>query len=137
MASHLSRFVISRAFRRSQGAIKGKSVRRTPLEVNVDEDKAETPSQVSAELKTATMSLFFFNVDRVPFLTSISRKILYSTARALKNREHDVVFVGIIEIIIFYPPASNRGPTWFFVLFFLDKIYLFVERIHCLITLCL
>ena len=48
------------------------------------------------------MSLDIFFIDKIPFLTSISRKILFSTAKALKSREHDIVFAVIIEIANFY-----------------------------------
>ena len=85
-----------------EGAIKGKRVRKAPLEINVDENRTEIPEQLSAELEKITMSLDIFFVDKIPFLTSISRKLHFSTARAIKNREHDVVFAGIMEIINFY-----------------------------------
>ena len=85
-----------------EGAMKGKTVRKTPLEVNVDENRTEILEQLSAELEKITMSLDIFFVDKIPFLTSISRKLLFSTARALKNREHEVVFAGIMEVINFY-----------------------------------
>ena len=85
-----------------EGAIKGKTVRKTPVEVNVDENVIEIPREISARINDVTLSLDIFFVERMPFLTSISRKILYSTARALQNRQHDTVFEAIMEIISFY-----------------------------------
>lgn len=74
----------------------------------MDENKTEIPEQLSAELSKVTMSLDIFFVDRIPFLTSISRKILFSTTRALKNREHDTVFAGIMEIVSFYKMHNHE-----------------------------
>ena len=85
-----------------EGAIKGKTVRKTPVEVDVDENVVEIPREITARLGDVTLSLDIFFVDRMPFLTSISRKIMYSTSRALASRQHGTVFEAIMEIISFY-----------------------------------
>ena len=72
-----------------EGAIKGKTVRKTPVEVDVDQDAVEIPRKITAQLGDVTLSLDIFFVDRMPFLTSISRKIMYTTSRSLMNRHHD------------------------------------------------
>ena len=48
------------------------------------------------------MSLDIFYVDMIPCLTSISRKLLFTTARALRSRDNDTVISAIMEVISFY-----------------------------------
>ena len=85
-----------------EGAIKGKTVRKTPVEVSVDENKTDIPRELAKELEKVTMSLDIFYVDRIPYLTTISRKLLFTTARALQSRDHDAVMSAIMEVISFY-----------------------------------
>ena len=68
-------------------------MRKTPKEVNVDENVAEIPEELSRELEKVT-----FFVEKIPFLTTMSRKLLFTTARALKNIEFNVVFEAIMEV---------------------------------------
>ena len=83
----------------AEGVIKGKTVRKTPKEVNVDENVAEIPEELSRELEKVTMSMDILFVEKIPFLTTVSGKLLFTTARALKNREHSVVFEAIMEVL--------------------------------------
>ena len=68
-----------------EGAIKGMTVRKPLIEVNVDENKTDIPQELTKELEKVTMSLDIFYVDRIPYLTTISRKLLFTTARALQR----------------------------------------------------
>ena len=85
-----------------EGAIKGKTVRRTPVEVSVDENKTDIPQELAKELEKVTMSLDIFYVDRIPYLITISRKLLFTTARGLQSRDHDTVMSAIMEVISLY-----------------------------------
>ena len=70
--------------------------------MNVDENKTDIPEELTKELEKVTMSLDIFFVDRIPYLTTISRKLLFTTARALQSREHNAVMDAIMEVVSFY-----------------------------------
>ena len=91
-----------------EGAIKGKTVRKLPAEVNTDENTTAIPRSLANELKKVTMALDIFYVERMPFLTSISRKLMFTTGKAIKNRKHDEVMAAIVEVASFYKMHGHQ-----------------------------
>jgi hypothetical protein len=63
-----------------EGAIKGKTKRKAPVEVRTDENTTSIPETLAQDLKVVTLAIDIFFIDRAPFLTSISKKdnVLYS-----------------------------------------------------------
>ena len=72
-----------------EGAIKGKTKRKAPVEVRTDENTTTVPKSLAQDLKVVTLAIDIFFIERAPFLTGISRKIMFSTAMALKSRKHN------------------------------------------------
>ena len=92
----------------TEGAIKGKTARKTPLEVNVDEDVISVPREIAARLNDITISLDIFFVERMPFLTSISRKLMYTTTRALQNRLQHTVLKLLWKLLVFIMCTAKK-----------------------------
>ena len=85
-----------------EGAVKQKTMRKLLADVNIDENTTAIPRSLADELKKVTMALDIFYVERMPFLTSISRKLMFTTGKAIKNRRHDEVMAAITEMASFY-----------------------------------
>lgn len=65
-------------------ALKGKTVRQTSVPVVTD--YVEVPPHILRENKNITISVDVMFVNKIPFLTSISRHIKFSTAETLPTR---------------------------------------------------
>jgi hypothetical protein len=85
-----------------EGAIKGKTVTRRPTAVREDLGVIVIPKDILAHRKNVTLCVDIFFVDRKPFFTSISKKIMFSTAEALPNRLKNTVMGAAGRTISFY-----------------------------------
>jgi hypothetical protein len=85
-----------------EGALKGKTVTRRPSAVREDLDVIPIPKNILEHRKNVTLCVDIFFVDRKPFFTSISKKIMFSTAEALPNRLKNTVMGAAGRTIAFY-----------------------------------
>ena len=78
------------------GSLKGKTVRRQPPRVEVDE--VALPTTIQQHYQEVTLGCDIMFVNKIPFLTSISRHIRFGTAQHIKNQQGTTIFNGIRAI---------------------------------------
>ena len=76
-------------FRPDIGALKGKTVRRQPPWVEVE----EVPLQQHYQEVTLACDIMY--VNNIPFLMSVSRHLRFGTAQHIKNQQGATIFNGI------------------------------------------
>ena len=91
-----------------EGAIKGKTVTRKPAAVREEIDVIPIPRNILEHRKYVTLCVDIFFVDRKPFLTSISKKLMFTTAEALPNRLKNTVMGAAGRTIAFYKMHGFR-----------------------------
>jgi hypothetical protein len=85
-----------------EGAIKGKTTRKTPQVLNVEENTTSVPRSIKEENSQVVLSIDIFFIQGSPFFTSISRNLMFTTASTLKNRKKAKVYKAIQGVIGFY-----------------------------------
>ena len=75
------------------GALKGKTVRRQPPRVQVDE--VTLPPTIQQHYQDVTLACDIMYVNKIPFLMSISRHIRFGTAQHIKYQQGMTIFSGI------------------------------------------
>ena len=85
-----------------EGAIKGKTVTKRPSAVREDLNVVTIPKNILAHRRNITLCVDIFFVDRKPFFTSISKKIMFTTAEALPNRLKNAVMGAAGRTIAYY-----------------------------------
>ena len=77
-------------FRPDIGALKGKTVRRQPPRVEVDE--VTLPPTIQQHYQDITLACDIMYINKIPFLMSISRHIRFGTAQYIKNQQGMTIF---------------------------------------------
>ena len=85
----------------SEGAVKGKTVRRRPEEVTT-EHLVDIPKSVMKQHKEITLCADLFFIDGFPYLTTISKGIMFSTVEMMENRKFNTLLDGLLGVISFY-----------------------------------
>ena len=75
------------------GSLKGKTVRRQPPRVEVEE--VSIPPTIQQHYQQVTLACDIMFVNKIPFLMSISRHIRFGTAQHIKNQQGTTIFNGI------------------------------------------
>ena len=88
------------------GALKGKTVRRQPPRVQVDE--VTLPPTIQQHYQDVTLACDIMYVNKVPFLMSISRHIRFGTAQHIKNQQGVTIFNGIRAVHQIYLQRGFR-----------------------------
>ena len=78
------------------GSLKGKTVRRQPPRVAVEE--VSLPATIHEHYQEVTLACDIMYVNKIPFLMSISRHIRFGTAQHIKNQQGTTIFNGIRAI---------------------------------------
>ena len=78
------------------GSLKGKTVRRQPPRVEVNE--VALPTTIQQHYQEVTLGCDLMFVNKIPFLMSISRHIRFGTAHHIKNQQGTTIFNGIRAI---------------------------------------
>ena len=78
------------------GSLKGKTVRRQPPRVEVDE--VALPTTIQQHYQDVTLGCDIMFVNKIPFLMSISRHIRFGTAQHIKNQQGTTILNGIRAI---------------------------------------
>ena len=78
------------------GSIKGKTVRRQPPRVEVEE--VSLPATIQEHYQEVTPACDIMYVNKIPFLISISQHIRFGTAQHVKNQQGTMIFNGIRAI---------------------------------------
>ena len=93
-------------FRKSEHGLTGKTTRTQPDAVNAEEQLVELPPTIMEYYKNVDLSVDVLHVNRLPFLTSVSKNIHYSTIDALDNMKIPTMENVIEKLIRSY---SVRG----------------------------
>ena len=88
------------------GALKGKTVRRQPPRVQVDE--VSLPPTIQQHYQDVTLACDIMYVNKVPLLMSISRHIRFGTAQHIKNQQGVTIFNGIRAVHQIYLQRGFR-----------------------------
>ena len=86
------------------GALKGKTPRMAPNKIRPI--NMSVPPALYQQYKKVTICMDIMFINRIPFLVSKSRKMLFSTAEMLYNRQAKVIAKAIKNILSYY---STRG----------------------------
>ena len=78
------------------GSLKGKTVRRQPPRVQVEE--VGLPATIQEHYREVTLACDIMYVNKIPFLMSISRHIRFGTAQHITNQKGTTIFAGIRAI---------------------------------------
>ena len=78
------------------GSLKGKTVRRQPPRVQVEE--VRLPATIQEHYREVTLACDIMYVNKIPFLMSISRHIRFGTAQHITNQKGTTIFTGIRAI---------------------------------------
>ena len=78
------------------GSLKGKTIRRQPPRVKVDE--VALPITIQQHYQEVTLGCDIMFVNKIPFLFSISRHIRFGTAQHIKNQQGTTIINGIRAI---------------------------------------
>ena len=89
-----------RIFGPNLGSIKGKTVRSKPSPVKIAE--IDLPSDIQELYGDVELSGDIMFVNKIPFFISISHKIKFGTAEALKNRKTETILKAIQHIARIY-----------------------------------
>ena len=85
-----------------EGAIKGKTRRKTPAETNVEKNTTDIPRSIKEENRHVILCADIFFIQGAPFFTTISRNLMYTTATALRNRKEPTIYKATKSVIGFY-----------------------------------
>ena len=88
-------------------AIRGKTVRSAPKRV-VTETMIPIPPSILTHYKKITLCIDIFYVDKITFLTTISRKILFMTVENITNRKLPTIYNSIKKVIHIYRARGFR-----------------------------
>ena len=88
------------------GSLKGKTVRRQPPQVEVEE--VSLPATIHEHYQEVTLACDIMYVNKIPFLMSISRHIRFGTAQHIKNQQGTTIFNGIQAIHQVYLQCGFR-----------------------------
>ena len=88
-------------------AIRGKTVRKTPQSVQVD-TLVPVPTSILTHYRKITLCVDLFYVDKIPFLGTISRKILFMTIEPLKNRKLTTIYTSVEKVVHTYRARGFR-----------------------------
>ena len=78
------------------GSLKGKTVRRQPPRVAVEE--VSLPATIHKHYQEVILSCDIMYVNKIPFLMSISRHLRFGTAQHIRNQQGTTIFNGIRSI---------------------------------------
>ena len=78
------------------GSLKGKTVRRQPPRVEVEE--VSLPPTIQQHYQEVTLACDIMFVNKIPFLMSVSRHLRFGTAQHIKNQQGTTIFNGIQAI---------------------------------------
>ena len=88
------------------GALKGKTVRRQPPRVEVEE--VPIPPTIHQHYQEVTLACDIMYVNKIPFLMSVSRHLRFGTAQHIKNPQGTTIFNGIRAIHQIYLQRGFR-----------------------------
>ena len=92
-ANHRGVFRAKQIFGPDIGSSKGKTVRRQPTRVEVEE--VSLPPTIQQHYQEVMLACDIMYVNKIPFLMSISRHIRFGTAQHIKNQQGISIFNGI------------------------------------------
>ena len=78
------------------GSLKGKTVRRQPPRVAVEE--VSLPATIHEHYQEVILACDIMYVNKIPFMMSISRHIRFGTAQHIRNQQGTTIFNGIRSI---------------------------------------
>ena len=85
----------------SEGAIKGKTKRKKPDQVTT-ERLVSIPAQVLVKHRIVSLCADLFFINGFPYLTTISKGIMFTTVEMMQNRKYDTILDGLLSVIAFY-----------------------------------
>jgi hypothetical protein len=85
----------------NEGSVKGKATRKKPDEVTT-ENLVDIPSAVLKDHRIVSLCADLFYIEGLPYLTTISKGLMFTTAESLENRKYDTILDGILGVIAFY-----------------------------------
>ena len=85
----------------SEGLIKGKATRKKPEHVTT-ESLVTIPEAIIKEYRTLTLYADLFFISGMPYFTTISEGIMFTTVEALQNRKYDTIIDALLAVITFY-----------------------------------
>ena len=85
-----------------ESVLKGKTARTQTGHVNHELQSTPVPRGMLPPDRGIILCVDLFFVDRNPFLISLSKRILFTTAEALPNRDGDTIYGAICRVIGFY-----------------------------------
>jgi hypothetical protein len=88
-------------------AVRGKTVRIQPTHVR-DDVIVPVPPSILTHYNKITLCIDLFFIDKIPFFTTISRKILFMTVEPLKNRKLPTIFKAISKVVHVYRARGFR-----------------------------
>ena len=86
------------------GTLKGKTVRRAPLPVEVN--KVNIPVSLVSRYKNVTLCADVMFVNKIPFMVTVSRHLKFGTATKLGNQQAKSLFSAIVQV---YKVYKTRG----------------------------
>ena len=98
-----------RIFGPNLGSIKGKTVRTKPNSINITE--IDLPDDIKDLYGNVELSGDIMFINKIPFFVSISHKIKFGTAEALKNRKRETILKAIQHINRIYRRRGFRITT--------------------------
>ena len=78
------------------GALKGKTARRQPPRVDIEE--VSLPPTIQQHYKEVTLACDIMYVNKIPFLMSVSRHLRFGTSQHIQNQQGTTIFNGIRAI---------------------------------------
>ena len=91
-----------------EATTKGKTIRITPSTVRPDLLTTPSPTGILPANRSIVLCIDLFYVDKAAYLISLSKRILYTTAEALPNREGKTIYKAICKIIGFWDIGDLR-----------------------------
>jgi len=77
------------------GSLKGKTTRETPILNTLD----NLPSGLLEEHGDVTLAIDIMNINKIPFMMTISQAIHFGTAEMIKNKTKSTIIKSIQQII--------------------------------------
>jgi hypothetical protein len=88
-------------------SIRGKTVRRSPSKVR-DDLIVPVPPSILTHYRKVTLCVDLFFINKIPFFSTISRKLLFMTVQPIKNRKLPTIYDAISKSIHLYRARGFR-----------------------------
>ena len=88
-------------YTKNEGAVKGKTKRKKNEEVTT-ESLIDIPKHILEKHRKVSLCADLFFIDGFPYLTTVSKNLLFTTAEMMPNRKFTTLLDGMLRVLAFY-----------------------------------